>query len=148
MGLSIERWYPWVLAIAGGWAWHHFSIPFPPDEKEFLAAAISLGAILTGFVATAQAILTALPSDSAMGRIRSSGYIRELVVYLAQALYGCLVFSVLCLVGFFVLGPTSPLHQLYTTAFCGLAIFAITSFQRVASVLFKILHYQPPSRDE
>ncbi|POS05146.1 hypothetical protein C3Y08_24180 [Burkholderia gladioli] len=83
-----------------------------------------------------------------MGRIRSSGYIRELVVYLAEALYGCLLFSVLCLLGFFVLGPSSPLHQLYTTAFCGLAIFAIMSFQRVASMLFKILHYQPPSHDE
>lgn len=147
MGLWIERWHPWIAALLGGLTWYFLSWPFPSDGKEFLASAISLGAIMTGFIATAQAILAALPSDSAMGRIRSSGYIKELVAYLAESLYGCLGFSVCSLGGFFLLSPGGVLSRAYSGIFVGLAIFSMLAFRRVSSVLFKILHFQPPKED-
>jgi len=147
MKLRVERWYPWVAALLGSLAWHYFSFPFPCDEKEFLAAAISLGAIMTGFIATAQAILASLPGDSAMGRIRKSGYIDDLMIYLKESLYGCLGFSVYSLIGFFFLSPKIVLPRFYGEIFVGITIFSMLAFQRVSSVLFKILHFQPPRED-
>lgn len=147
MKLRVERWYPWVAALLGSLAWYYFSFPFPCDEKEFLAAAISLGAIMTGFIATAQAILASLPSDSAMGRIRESGYINDLMTYLKESLYGCLGFSVYSLIGFFFLSPKIALPRFYGEIFVGITIFSMLAFQRVSSVLFKILHFQTSRED-
>ncbi|RKP58972.1 hypothetical protein D7S86_03380 [Pararobbsia silviterrae] len=104
-----------------------------------MSAAVSVGAILTGFVATALAILAALPNDSMMGRIRNSGYINELVPHLAQALYGCLAFSVLSLCAFFPMKDNAQLSTYWTTSWVMIGIFSSFAFVRVVSTLMRIL---------
>lgn len=144
MKLSIERRYPFLGATFAASVWLWLSPPFPTAEKEFLAAAISIGAILTGFIATAKAILAALPSDSVMGRLRASGYVKDLVSYLAASLYGCLAFSIYGLLGFFL--QKDGEHQLNSWFACGwvfFATYALLAFHRVAQLLLKIIGDEP-----
>ncbi len=146
MNLTIERYHPWLVALAATSLWVYFKPAFPGDEKEFLGAAISLGAILTGFIATAKAILAALPNDSVMGRLRSSGYITDLISYLAGSLYGCLAFSVYGVFGFFLLKENQhALSSWYANGWIFLATFSLLSFIRVSRALLKIIEYTPKS---
>ncbi|MDP9651128.1 hypothetical protein [Paraburkholderia caledonica] len=141
MTLFWERWYPFLIAIAvtTGWWWQGWALPVA--IKEFLAAAISFGAILTGFIATAQAILAALPTDTVVGRLRASGYIDDLIHYLASALYGCLLFSAYSMAGFFA---NEHLPRWFAPLWVGLAVFSAVCFHRVSRIFFKILKWSPP----
>lgn len=142
MTLIVERTYPALLGILSALAWWYFLPNFPRDEKEFLGAAISVGSILTGFIATAKAILAALPNDSVMSRLKSSGYIHDLASYLTQALYGCLLFSIYGMAGFFFLNGEAPsLNKYYATGWIFMATYALFSFHRVASVLMKVITF-------
>ncbi|CAN7725759.1 hypothetical protein [Caballeronia sp. LjRoot31] len=141
MSLRTERWYPHVVASAAGLAWWHFEVPLPVAIKEFLSAAISVSAILTGFVATSQAILAALPTDTVVGRLRASGYIDDLISYLAGALYGCLILSGYSISGFFW---NEHLPFWYGPAWICLATFSALCFHRVSRIFFKILRWAPP----
>lgn len=142
MRLRIERHYPVLLASLGvAAAWYFsFALPFGA-EKELLAAALGLGAVLTGFIATAQAILMALPSDSVMGRIRSSGYLAELVGYIAQALSGGLFFCVACIVGFFVLAADPVVKKIFAVTWVWSALFCAFTFYRVTTIMLKIMRH-------
>ncbi|MCP1119066.1 hypothetical protein [Robbsia andropogonis] len=141
MTLFWERWYPFVFTAGVTAIWWKLDWQLPSAIKEFLSAAISLGAILTGFIATALAILAALPTDTVVGRLRSSGYIDDLINYLAAALYGCLIFSAYSMGGFFA---NEHLPSWYAAIWTGLAIFSGLSFHRVSRVFFKILRWSPP----
>jgi hypothetical protein len=135
-----ERWYPYALSLISGLGVWLIPIQLPGSEKEFLTAAISIGAILTGFVATAMAILAALPSDSVMGRLRSSGYIDDLVIYLGESLYGSLFFCVYSLVGFF---PIGKMVCWYTVLWYAMGIFCMLTIHRVFRILLKVLKFPP-----
>jgi hypothetical protein len=145
MTRRIELAYPWLLALLSAAVWWHFKPILPPDEKEFLAAGLSIGAILTGFITTAKAILVALPSDSIMGRLRASGYIDDLITYLAHALYSCFVFSIYCIIGFFFLeGNGKPvLSKEYGVLWIFLAVLSAVAFYRVSNFLFRIIRFNP-----
>lgn len=138
MSLTVERSYPVVMAaVAGAVAWH-FKWSLPPDLKEFLAAALGLGAVLTGFIATAQAILMALPSESVMGKLKSSGYVHILVAYIAEALYAGVGFCGVNLVGFFVIAH-AELSLYLAVAWVVLALYSALSFIRVTKLMMTIM---------
>jgi hypothetical protein len=143
MGLRTEKFYPVTTAFAAGVGWYFlsqkFALRLPPDEKEFFAAALSMGAVLTGFIATAQAILMALPTDSVMGRLRSSGYIHELVSYLASALLAGFAFCILNLVGFSLISSTVAVKLIFSTLWIMFAVYAGLSFLRVSGIMFRIM---------
>ncbi|TFW01524.1 hypothetical protein E4K72_14195 [Oxalobacteraceae bacterium OM1] len=139
MHLFVEKCYPHVAALLAGAAWWHFSPDLPADEKEFLAAALSLGAVLTGFIATAQAILMALPTDSVMGRLRTTGYVNDLILYLSDALQGGMAFSVLNVVGFFLIKPGQHLPTLFAVLWIFFGVFSICAFVRVSKIMLKIM---------
>lgn len=142
MKLWVEKIYPFVASIIIGGAWYFFDWKLPNEGKEFLTASLSLAAILTGFTATSKAILAALPSDSVMGRIRKSGYINELIQYLAHALYGCFIFCILCLAGFYILAAEDQcVMKIYSMIWAIMATFSALSFYRLSSVLLKIVKY-------
>lgn len=144
MTRRIENYYPFLLACLAALLWWKFSAVFPPDEKEFLASGLSLGAILTGFITTAKAILVALPSDSIMGRLRQSNYIEDLISYLAHALYSCFAFSIYCLLGFFLLEHEKiVLTKYYAVVWIFLGVFSAAAFYRVSNFLFKIIRFNP-----
>lgn len=145
MNLFYEKWHPIALAVLGGIAWWYFSSRggphLPKDEKEFFAAALSMGAVLTGFVATAQAILMALPSDSVMGRLRTSGYVEELTSYIGAALLSGFLFCVLNLLGFCFLTETVNLKLAFSTIWFATAIYSALAFLRVTGIMSKIMRH-------
>jgi len=142
MSLRTERWYPYLVAGAAGAIWWHFELALPQARNEFLSAAISVGAILTGFIATVLAILAALPTDTVVGRLRASGYLDDLISYLAGALYSCLILSAYSISGFFLAGE---FMVLYGSVWVALAAFSGLCFHRVSRIFFKILRWPPPS---
>lgn len=140
MNLHFEKFLPVYGALLAGAVWRIAAPALPQDEKEFLAAAISLGAVLTGFIATAKAILVTLPSEGAGKALRASTYWARLVAYLREALSGCLGFSVLSLAGFFLLTKDKiTLPMWYGVVWCALGVYALLSFYRVSSILFTII---------
>lgn len=141
MGLRTEKYWPFAASAIVGALAYRFELRLPVDEKEFLAAAISLGAVLTGFVATAQAILMALPNDTVMGRIRASGYLEELTQYISHALNGTLLFSIVSLIGFFLRVDPDRLPSYYGVIWVVSCTFALTAFYRVTSTLMAIMRH-------
>lgn len=143
MGLATEKYYPSATAFITGVAWYfltpRFDIGLPPDQKEFFAAALSMGAVLTGFIATAQAILMALPSDSVMGRLRTSGYINELVSYLSSALFGGFLFCMVNLVGFGLLTSSPLVKLIFSSLWIFFAAYSGLAFIRVSNIMFRIM---------
>ena len=139
MNLKIERYYPHVISLACGVIWYRLGQKLPMDEKEFLAAALSLGAVFTGFIATAQAILMALPSDSVMAQMRTAGYIPDLVRYIAAALMGGILFCILCLIGFFLLSATPLIKLYFSTTWLVIGVFGLLTFHRVTYILLRIM---------
>ncbi|XYJ09454.1 hypothetical protein ACSUZJ_18990 [Telluria sp. B2] len=143
MGLRFEKWHPLVIGLTAGIAWAYlfqrFGFHLPADEKEFFAAALSMGAVLTGFIATAQAILMALPSDSVMGRLRSTGYIDDLISYISSALLSGFIFCLLNLIGFALISSASVVKQIYSSLWIWFAIYAGLTFLRVSRVMLKIM---------
>lgn len=143
MGLTIERYHPIALAAAAAIAWailsERFALTMPRDEKEFLAAALGLGAVLTGFIATAQAILMALPSDSVMRQLRTSGYLEDLVEYIGRALLGGFAFCVINLAGFSLLYAGLSYKNLYWTLWIAAAVYSALTFLRVSKIMLRIM---------
>ena len=83
--MLFEKIWPYLLAAAIGSLWYFLGLDFPSDPS-ILSASITLGAILTGFLATSKAILMTLDSPI-MQRIRGTDYINLLTAYLAQAIW-------------------------------------------------------------
>jgi hypothetical protein len=143
---TLEKLYPLTIAALVSYLTWYLNIPFPVHPKEFLAASLGFGAILTGFITTAKAILVSMPSDSLMGSLRKSGYVDDLILYLKHALYGCLLFSGVCLVGFFILTYDEKEYtwpMWYKIIWVASALFAGLSFQRVSKFLFSVIKYDP-----
>ncbi|MRV73548.1 hypothetical protein GJ700_17690 [Duganella sp. FT92W] len=139
MNLKIERYYPHVIALGCGFIWYRLGLKLPADEKEFLAAALSLGAVFTGFIATAQAILMALPSDSVMAQMRTAGYIPDLVRYISSALTGGILFCMSGLIGFFLLSESALVKLYFSTIWLVIAVFSVLTFHRVTHILLRIM---------
>jgi hypothetical protein len=143
MGLRFEKSYPLATGLVSAVAWAYFfqrfGLHLPNDEKEFFAAALSMGAVLTGFIATAQAILMALPSDSVMGRLRSTGYIEDLVSYISAALLSGFIFCLLNLIGFALVGGEPLTKQIYSSLWICFGVYSGLTFLRVSRVMLKIM---------
>jgi len=137
MSLSFERFYPWLLAFAGliiGWL---SPIDISQENRtDLYSAAISLGSIFAGFLTTTKAILMALPSDGLIEKLRSSGYMPDLSAYIGQAVFGCLLFCFLNLMGFFSLGEA---QVYFDAAWYALAFFSAAAFWRTTHIMLAIL---------
>lgn len=141
MSLNFERFYPYLGAGAAAGIAFYFQVNFPKDDKEFLAASLSFGAVIAGFMATAKAILMALPNDSVIARLKESGYIKELSSYLASSIYGSMIFCILNVVGFFILKINSPVSSIFTSIWILLCTFTVLAFFRVARIMLAIMKY-------
>ncbi|QBP10459.1 hypothetical protein [Cupriavidus metallidurans] len=138
--LLLERYYPYFLAGVGTLAWYKFGQVFAVDAQSFLSAALGLSGTILGFLATAQSILMALPSDSVMGQLKRSGYIDDLVRYLRESLYVLAAYAAWNLYGFAVVEPKSNALPLwYRTTWIALAIVSAASFHRVTEIVLRIM---------
>ena len=135
--LYLERLSPYLLAIAGALLWWKLQLALPPGEG-ILSSSLTLGAILTGFLATAKAILMSLDSPI-MQRIRETTYISDLTSYLSQAIWLSFSFSLVSIIGFFV--PTNSMW--YGLAWIGFGLASAGAFVRVTNIMLKIIKHPP-----
>lgn len=146
MRLFIEKIYPYFLAAIAGFICYKVGLKLPTSDS-FLSASLTIGAILTGFMATSKAILMTLDSPI-MQRLRETDYIKDLVSYLAQALWLSFLFSIISLAGFFI-DTNMPMSTVVAQVFFWYGIIWITvgvasaaSFIRITKVMLKILLHQ------
>lgn len=136
--LTVERWYPEVIAIVATGFAYLYGFELPEDgRRELLSSTISVGAILAGFLGTAKAILMALPSGL-MADLRESRYMDDLVRYLTAALLSCLGLCFLSVLAFFSLGG-----NWFDLLWVGIGIYAIASFWRFGHLMLLLLKVPP-----
>ncbi|MCG6411117.1 hypothetical protein K6U17_18075 [Vibrio fluvialis] len=137
MHLYVEKAYPYVMAIAASSAWYICDGKFPIGN-DVLSASLTIGAILTGFLATAKTLLMTLDTP-VMNRIRDTSYASDLASYLGAAIWLCFGFCVLAMVGYFC----DTASKWYGVAWMLVAISASLAFVRVTSIMLKIIKHQP-----
>ena len=137
MQIFFEKTAPYILAAAFSFCWWKFDISIPAD-KSVLGASLTLGAILTGFLATSKAILMTLDSPI-MQRIRGTTYLDDLVSYLGQAIWLSFGFCIISLVGFFI-NATSYVYG-FIWIFIGVA--SAGAFIRVTNIMLQIVKHPP-----
>ena len=133
----LEKLSPYILAVSGALLWWTLGLSLPVGDG-ILSSSLTLGAILTGFLATAKAILMTLDSPI-MQRIRGTHYIRDLTSYLSQAIWLSFSFCILSLIGFFV--PKESAW--YGIAWIVLGLASAGAFIRVTNIMLKIIRHGP-----
>ena len=130
-----ERIYPYVVGGLSALFFQYFVDEFPSGEG-IHSATITLGAILTGFLATVKSI--AISTDNvSMRRLKETKFFPLLISYLREAIYCALLFSMLGLIGFFQdYNNISHLFGLIWFAFVGINF---GTFIRVTHNLINII---------
>lgn len=134
MNLDWERAYPYLAGALAALVWWLFTPEFHANKSDVLSASLTIGAILTGFLATSKAILLSLNSMPIMDELKRSGYIKDLVSYLAQAILCSFGYAVVSLVGFFLNGC-----DVYWVVWAGVGVIAAFTFIRVVRIQLRIL---------
>lgn len=134
MNLDWERAYPYLAGALAALAWWLSAPEFHADKSDVLSASLTVGSILTGFLATSKAILLSLNDAAIMKELRGSGYIKDLVSYLAQAILFSFAYAIVSLVGFFLNGS-----EAYWIAWAGVGVIAALTFIRVVWIQLRIL---------
>lgn len=140
MHIYVEKSYPYILATIASCAWYIFKIKFPP-ENDVLSASLTIGAILTGFLATTKALIMTLDSP-VMNRIRKTTYSKDLASYLGESIWLCFSFCVLAMVGYFC----STAKLWYGTIWMFIAISGSLAFIRITIIMLKIINHQPTKK--
>lgn len=131
--LRREQLAPWVLAVTSALAAalleHRGWIAMPrTDTSAFFSAALSLGGVFTGFMATLNTLLYGI-SDQTYMRLKESGYLTDLRRYLGEALGGSFTMCVVAIAAFY-----SPSAMWARVALIGVTAFAIACIYRVTRI--------------
>lgn len=139
--LTYERWYPTMFGAALAFAAWLLDFSLPDDsKKELLSATITIGGILAGFLGTAKTILLGLPRE-VQQRLRTSGYLDNLTLYLGEAMLGSLTVAVISVGGFFWIMTKHPV--LFASAWIGVFAYSIIAFWRVSKIMLLLLRLDP-----
>lgn len=128
-----ERQYPLLAAaIAGAIGWC-FGMDMPAHPHHALAATVTFGAIVSGFVGTSLSILIALNSP-VMKKVRKTSVLASLERYLSRALMSGIVLSCTSLLGMWTAEETwYPVLWLFVLVFC---LMCLVRLARVILGLF------------
>jgi hypothetical protein len=133
MYMLIEKISPFFFAFLGVFFWSYLNLSLPTGEG-VLGSSLTIGAIFSGFLATAKAILMSLDSD-VMKRIRDTTYMNELVMYLAHAIWLSFSFCIVSLIGYFI----NTANYWYGMVWIWVAIAMAVAFIRFTNIMLKIL---------
>lgn len=131
--LIFEKTYPYIFGMLAAFFALQFKMSFPTGDG-ILSASLTIGAILTGFLATSKTLLLTLDTKI-MIAIRQTPYGKCLISYMGQAIWLCFIFSVLAMFGYFV--STNTLW--YSTLWVFVGFTAAFSFIRVTSITLRII---------
>jgi hypothetical protein len=133
--LQRERWYPWVIGtvcLVALMLSRHYSLLSLPTSENFHSATLSLGGVFTGFMATLNTLLFGL-NDKTYGRLKISGYLHDMLIYLSEALWGSLALCVVSLLCFYVS------WYFMEPLLAGVAAFTFSSIYRITRVATSLL---------
>lgn len=136
MRMWVEKSYPYAGGAIAGALWWYLDLDLPREAGALLSSSLTLGAILTGFLATSKTILISLRGSRIMESLRESEFIRELIQYLAEAIWLSFAFSLLVLVGFFLGNPS---RYLFDVGWATLGVMAALAFVRVTYIILLII---------
>lgn len=129
-----ERQYPLLAAVVAGVAGWCFGMEMPVHANYALAATVTFGAIVSGFVGTSLSILIALNSP-VMQKIRKTKVLVALERYLRRALTSGIVLSCTSLLGMWTAKQTwYPIIWLSVLVFC---LMCLIRLARVILDLFR-----------
>lgn len=142
-----EHYHPYIIGVIIASVCYRFGFVLPSDNA-FFASSLTIGAILSGFMATSKAILMTL-NTPVMERIRDTGYLDDLVSFLKSALWSGLFFSIFSLAGYFLDGIQESnkenIRFYYGLIWVFLGVVATLTFIRMTNIMLTILSY-PPNR--
>lgn len=136
--LRRERLAPFVLGVLVTiacwllWSRGLFRLPIR-NADSYLAAVVTLGGVMAGFMATLKTLLYSMDART-FGRLQKSGYLRDMLRYISEAIWGSLLMCVVALVGFFAPAST-PLHL----ALIGITVFALACVARITRIAGSLL---------
>jgi len=139
--LLSERWGPLILALCGGvlfWLLQKqgMFLLAKGSKDAYLGALLSLGGVFTGFMATLKTLLFSMNSQIRK-KLRDSGYERDLLRYVSEALWGSMFLCGIALVAFHLE------LVIWLSATIGAAVvFAITAIVRIATIATDLLSIQ------
>lgn len=131
--LIFEKSYPYIFGLLAAFFAYKLNLSFPKGDG-ILSASLTIGAILTGFLATSKTLLLTLDTKI-MVAIRQTPYGKDLISYMGQAIWLCFIFAVLAMLGYFI--NTETLW--YSTPWVLIAFTAAFSFIRVTSIMLRII---------
>ena len=135
--IYLEKIAPYALAVSCTVLWFSLDLRLPTGDG-VLGSSLTLGAILTGFLSTAKAIIMSLDSPI-MIRIRGTSYLNDVVSYLGQAIWLSFSFCIISIVGYFVSTNSTWFGLLWI--FFGIS--SAGAFIRVTNIMLKIIKHNP-----
>ncbi|ABI59733.1 hypothetical protein [Nitrosomonas eutropha] len=135
MALLFERTYPFIFAAIFSFFWLQIGAPFP-EKDSILSSTLTVSGIFVGFLATSKAILMSMRSPI-IDDLKKSGYIHDLVSYIATAIWVNLLFCSLNITGFFI--DTSKYY--FSVLWIWVAVCSLFTFIRVTHIMLKIFKY-------
>jgi len=135
--IYLEQSTPYILGVSAMFIWWKMELTLPSGDG-ILSSSLTLGAILTGFLATAKAILMTLDSPI-MRRLRETDYIDSIVSYLSQAIWLSFAFCIITLIGFFI----DKSSFIFGIAWIGFGVTSAGAFVRVTNIMLKIIRHSP-----
>ena len=144
IGITIERYLPYVAGIIGSIVWWILQVAFPKEAGAILTSSITYGAIISGFMATSEAILISLRGSSVIVFLHDSGYIKDLVQYIAVAIWLPLAFAILSIIGLFI--KDVSVCGWFGILWCGVATASTFAFIRIMVIMHRILLIKPKKK--
>ena len=131
--LRLERYYPLFFAALAAIVSFFSEIVITAEGSLLLSASISFGAITSGFVGTTWSILTSL-GTIIMQRVRRTGYIKILRLYMGWGLASGVILSCVSMIGLLF----SLQDVLFTSLWCASTVFCIACLYRLAIIMLYI----------
>lgn len=135
MSRDFEAIYPYLGGTFVAALWFLLGGALPKDDSALLSSSLTLGAILTGFLATAKAIFISLRNSTVMRELRDKGYSAHLISYMAEAIWLALGFSIMSIIGFFVSSESTT----YGTVWAGTGTMTALAFIRVTNIILAVI---------
>lgn len=114
------------------WQRHWLQLPTHHADS-YLAAVVTLGGVMAGFMATLKTLLYSM-DDKTFERLRTSRYLRDMLRYISDAIWGSLAMCVVALIGFFATSSVS-LHLVLI----GITVFALACVARITRIAGSLL---------
>lgn len=147
MNRVVEKWFP--VAVGLFVAAIYLAVeplrnrPLPASFTALLSAAISVGGIAIGFLATAKSILISIDDKEIVRNLKKVDRYKSILKYIKSAIFWCFLASIASAIGLLIdLSPGSAWKLVDSLMFACWIFLAVTSAlasYRVVSVFYAIL---------